>query len=254
MTRDEPVRILCVDDEHNVLRALERTFLDEDYQLLTATTGAEGLAILEREAPVQVVLSDYRMPELNGVEFLREVCHRRPETVRIVLSGYADTAAVIAAINDGQIYKFIPKPWNDDELKLTIAQALEKYFLEKQNRQLVGELRSSKEGLSRVSGNMATLVEERLACLRLENQELGLAGTVLRELPLPVLACDSQGVIVLRNRAAQLLPVGEVLPAQLLAGDGPARLGGAAFRLTRGRVMTGGEELLVLVFDPVPGE
>src|SRR6266536_904479 len=108
---DEQIRILFVDDEKNVLRSLERTFLDEDYEILTATTGAEGLAVLQNNSPVQVVISDYRMPEMNGVDFLRKVCNQWPETVRIVPSGYADTASIVSAINEGQIYKFIPKPW-----------------------------------------------------------------------------------------------------------------------------------------------
>ena len=114
MTMEERARILCVDDEPNVLRALERMFLDEEYEILTAPSALEGLQALERIQPVQIVVSDYRMPAMNGVDFLREVCRRWPDTVRIVLSGYADTAAVVAAINDGEIYKFIPKPWNDD--------------------------------------------------------------------------------------------------------------------------------------------
>src|SRR6185369_152755 len=126
---EEPVKILCVDDERNVLRALERIFLDDDYEIVLAGSGDEGLKIMEESGPFQVVISDYRMPAMNGVEFLRVVYERCPETVRIVLSGYADTGAIVAAINDGHIYKFIPKPWNDDELRVTIQNCLERYFL-----------------------------------------------------------------------------------------------------------------------------
>ena len=126
----ENVTILCVDDEANVLKSLKRLFLDEDYEILTAESGSEGLVLLEqRQQPVQVVISDYRMPEMDGVAFFKEVHDRWPDTVRIVLSGYADTAAVVAAINEGQVYRFIPKPWNDDELKVTIAKAVDLYFL-----------------------------------------------------------------------------------------------------------------------------
>ncbi len=73
------------------------------------------------------------MPNMNGVEFLREVRTRWPDTVRIVLSGYADTASIVSAINEGEIYRFIPKPWNDDDLKVTIANAIERYHLLKKN-------------------------------------------------------------------------------------------------------------------------
>jgi two-component system NtrC family sensor kinase len=133
---EETIRILLVDDEINVLRSLERTFLDEEYEILTALSGTGGLSVLQDVSPVQVVISDYRMPQMNGVDFLREVCRRWPDTVRMVLSGYADTAVVISAINEGEIYKFIPKPWNDDELRIAIINALERYSLNKKNNEL----------------------------------------------------------------------------------------------------------------------
>jgi len=142
---NDSIRILCVDDERNVLRAVERLFLDEDYEILSAQSGEEGLLILEREQNIQIVLSDYRMPGMNGVEFLREVCRLRPETVRIVLSGYANTAAVVDAINEGEIYKFISKPWDAEELKSTIQGGLERYSLRRQNELLLAELLRAKE-------------------------------------------------------------------------------------------------------------
>jgi two-component system NtrC family sensor kinase len=133
---DEQIRILFVDDERNVLRSLQRIFLDEDYEILTASSGAEGIAVLQSITPIQLIISDYRMPKMNGVDFLREVCNRWPETIRIVLSGYADTASIVSAINEGYIYKFIAKPWNEDELKITIVNAIESYYLDKENKQL----------------------------------------------------------------------------------------------------------------------
>ncbi|MFA6284152.1 MAG: response regulator, partial [Desulfurivibrionaceae bacterium] len=150
----ENVTILCVDDEANVLKSLKRLFLDEEYEILTAESGKEGLALLEQHEPVQVVISDYRMPEMDGVAFFKEVHERWPDTVRIVLSGYADTAVVVAAINEGQVYKFIPKPWNDDELKVAIAKALERYFLVKANNELNEELRQANDELSRIAAQL----------------------------------------------------------------------------------------------------
>jgi len=119
----EPTRILCVDDERNILRSLTRPFLDDPYEILTAPSGAERLLILAQSGTVPVVISDYRMPGMNGVEFLSEVRKRWPETVRIVLSGYADTGAIVSAINEGQIYRFVAKPWNEDELRVAVANA-----------------------------------------------------------------------------------------------------------------------------------
>jgi two-component system NtrC family sensor kinase len=156
---DELIRILLVDDEINVLRALERTFLDEEYEVLTACSGSEGLSTLRDVSPVQVVVSDYRMPQMNGVDFLREVRRQWPDTVRIVLSGYADTAVVISAINEGEIYKFIAKPWNDDELRIAIINALERYTLNKKNIELtealsakIEELKQANAALERLTG------------------------------------------------------------------------------------------------------
>ena len=200
---NDPIRILCVDDEPNVLRALQRLFLDEDYEILTAGSGQEGLEILRREPDIQLVISDYRMPGLNGVDFLRQVRERSPETLRIVLSGYADTAAVVGAINDGQIYKFIPKPWNDEELKRTIADALEKYVLRKKNARLMEELSASNEELTLINENLETMVAERTADLLVRNQALTIAQNILDALPVAVLGLDAAGMIVCCNEAAQ---------------------------------------------------
>ncbi len=144
---DEQVRILCVDDEISILKTLKRLFMDSEYEVLTASSSGEGLDLLSSTQPIQVVISDYRMPGINGVEFLQEVCRTWPQTVRIVLSGYADTASIVSAINEGEIYKFIPKPWNDDELKITIANALERYILHKKNIELTEELQDKNEEL-----------------------------------------------------------------------------------------------------------
>lgn len=136
----DTIKLLCVDDERNVLRALERIFMDDDYEILTSSSGEEGLAILADNPDIQVVISDYRMPGMNGVEFLRQVCENHPDTVRIVLSGYADTSSVVSAINEGQIYKFVSKPWSDEDLRQTVAKAVESFAMHQQNRAMAKEL------------------------------------------------------------------------------------------------------------------
>ncbi len=196
----EQVRLLCVDDERNVLRALERVFMDEDYQVFTAPSGEEGLEVLAGNDPIQIVISDYRMPGLNGVDFLSQVCSRWPDTVRIVLSGYADTAAVVAAINEGQIYKFIPKPWNDDELKVTIANAVERFFLHQKNQQLMEQLSDSNEELLKLNENLEHLVMERSAKIILQNKALEQSQLVLELLPLGVIGVVPDGMVVLCNQ------------------------------------------------------
>lgn len=207
---DERVRILCVDDEVNVLRSLERMFLDDDYELMIASSAAEGLEILAEAGPIQIVISDYRMPVMNGVDFLREVCAKWPDTVRIVLSGYADTAAIVAAINEGQIYKFVPKPWNDDELRVTVVNALEKYRLQKHNAQLLEELSRSNEELTLMNENLEQIVAERTEELLFRNRVLGAAQNILDVLPVGVLGIDMEGTVVQCNRcAARFLGVEE---------------------------------------------
>ena len=228
------IRILCVDDERNVLRALERIFLDEDYEILTASSGEEGLEILKAAPQVQVVISDYRMPGMNGVEFLREVFAGYPDTIRIVLSGYADTAAVVAAINEGKIYRFIPKPWNDDELRVTVANALETFALHRNNVRLAEELRRKNEELSALNASLEQQVSERTRELELQNRALMHSRNVLDHLPVGVVGIGTDGTVLQINReAASLLgldagqvlgqPMFAVLPRQLFS---PAGTGG----------------------------
>lgn len=196
---EQEVKILCVDDEPGVLKAITRLFMDEDYELFTAESGNDGLEILEKESPVQVVVSDYRMPEMSGVDFLKEVRKKWPETIRIILSGYADTASVVEAVNEGHIYKFIPKPWNDDELKMTIAKAVDVYFLKSQNESLSKELRDANEELKILNENLERLVEERTAELLFQNKVLARAQVLLDALPVGVLGLDDNGMIAQCN-------------------------------------------------------
>ena len=114
--------LLLVDDEQNILSALSRLFRRDGYQILTATSGREGLLLLAKNK-VGVVLSDQRMPEMNGSEFLSRVRELYPDTIRIVLSGYTDLATVIGAVNRGAIYRFLTKPWDDDLLREHIREA-----------------------------------------------------------------------------------------------------------------------------------
>lgn len=194
--RTAPIRIIFVDDERNVLRSLERTFLDDDYEIVTAGSGDEALEILNESGDsFQVVVSDYRMPVMNGVELLKVVYERWPDTVRIVLSGYADAGAIVAAINEGHIYKFIPKPWNDEELKVTIQNCLERYFLLKKNRELLEELAHANQILEEK-------VQQRTEDLELRNHALEFSQTMLGNLPVGVVGIDEHGLLAHCNTVA----------------------------------------------------
>ncbi|TAN42298.1 MAG: response regulator [Nitrospirae bacterium] len=127
--------LLFVDDEENVLNALRRIFIEENYEILTARSGDEALKIMEAR-PTQLVISDHRMPGMTGAELLREIKDKWPQTIRIMLTGYADVQSIMGAVNEGAVYKFITKPWNDEDLRITVSLALQQYVLLKENRKL----------------------------------------------------------------------------------------------------------------------
>jgi DNA-binding NtrC family response regulator len=129
-------KVLIVDDEENILHALTRLFRKEKYDILTAKSGAEGLEIME-EHNVDLIISDLKMPIMNGVEFLAQAKERNPDALRIMLTGQADIKAMLDAIDQGEVYRFLLKPWNDDELRITIKQALEFYYVQKENKSLI---------------------------------------------------------------------------------------------------------------------
>lgn len=125
--------LLIVDDEENIIRALKRILRGDGYTIYTANSGQEGLALLAQYG-IHVVLSDMRMPEMNGAEFLAKVKQSHPATVRMMLSGYTDLTSVTEAINQGAIYKFMTKPWEDETLKNGVRDAFTHYQEKNQTR------------------------------------------------------------------------------------------------------------------------
>ncbi|HEY6871886.1 MAG TPA: ATPase, T2SS/T4P/T4SS family [Geobacteraceae bacterium] len=132
---DQAFTLLFVDDEEGVLSAMRRIFMEENYRLLTALNVDKALAIMAAEK-VHLVVSDHRMPGKSGAEFLKEIKERWPETIRIMLTGHADVNSIMGAVKDGAVYKFITKPWNDEDLRLTVSLALQQYMLMQENRKL----------------------------------------------------------------------------------------------------------------------
>ena len=113
---EEPINILCVDDEENILKSLKRLFRREPFQVLTATSGKEGLDIIQNTGNIALILSDQRMPEMSGSVFLEAAKSLVPDVPRIILTGYADLQAASDAINQGGAYRILAKPWDDQEL------------------------------------------------------------------------------------------------------------------------------------------
>jgi len=157
--------LLFVDDEPSILSALRRLFRPQGYRILTAEGGAAGLAILEQEA-VDLIVSDMRMPEMDGAAFLKAARARWPDTVRILLTGYADMTSTVAAINEGEIYRYISKPWDDKLIIDTVREALERQRLELENRRLTALTQAQNDELKELNASLEQKVAERTAELR----------------------------------------------------------------------------------------
>ena len=203
---DQEHAVLCVDDEENILRSLKRLLRNEGYRLLTASSGKEGLRILE-ENRVHLVISDQRMPGMNGAEFLAQVKERYPDTIRICLTGYTDVDSITESINKGHIYKFMLKPWNDQGLKLEIRQALDQYELSQTNMALNKELIEKNAELKRINENLEKMVQERTIDLELKNRALELSHAMLGDLPVPIIGVSADKMIVMVNRKAEELSI-----------------------------------------------
>lgn len=171
--------ILCVDDEPNILSSLRRLFRAKGYQVHIAEGGSAGLQLLEKEA-VDIVISDMRMPEMDGAKFLHQVRARWPETVRLLLTGYSDVSSIIEAINRGEIYRYITKPWDDNDILLVVRQALERKALEQEKSRLEALTLSQNEALKTLNASLEDKVAQRMAELALANDSLLLANERLK--------------------------------------------------------------------------
>lgn len=166
--------ILCVDDEREILSALQRSLRQKADRILTATSGEEGLALLEEYAP-GVIVSDMRMPGMNGAEFLNRVLEFAPHTFRILLTGHADMEAAISAINRGEIHRYLHKPWDADELGQAIEQGFERHQLIQANLALTDSLSEKNQELEELNMTLEQKVVERTEQL-LHSERLSVLG------------------------------------------------------------------------------
>lgn len=157
--------VLCVDDEPNILKSLQRLLAGQGFQLLLASSGAEALQLLASR-PVDLVMSDMKMPQMSGAEFLTEVARLYPATYRIILSGYADMASTLAAVNQGQIHRYIQKPWHQQDLLTALRDGLDKVALQQHNTQLQQQLQLRNQQLEQFNQQLEQRVEERTSLLR----------------------------------------------------------------------------------------
>jgi len=172
--------LLIVDDEPGILSSLRRLLRPAGHKIHTAESGPIGLQVLEQE-PVDLVISDMRMPEMNGAQFLEQVRLRWPGTTRILLTGYADVSSTIEAINRGEIYRYISKPWDDNDLTLIVHQALEHRRLQNENARLLVLTQAQNEELKDLNANLEDKVIQRTAEIEQINSFLNQANDRLKQ-------------------------------------------------------------------------
>ena len=163
--------VLFVDDEPNILKSLQRLLRPEEMNVLCASTGKEALEILD-QTPTQVFVTDQRMPEMSGVDLLSAVRERHPEIIRMMLTGFTEIKVAVEAINQGEIYRLITKPWNDDELRATIRQAFEQADLKDEIKRLNRVTREQNFKLQDMNRNLEDKVRERTKQLANKHHEL----------------------------------------------------------------------------------
>jgi len=172
-TEHEPVAVLLVDDEENILRSLQRLLMDEeDIEITTATSGEEGLKLLPSLTNLGLIVSDQRMPGMTGALFLEKARDINPDASRIILTGYADVTAAVDAINKGGAWRYLAKPWNDEELVRVIREGLERYRIIVENRRLNALVLKQNQELYEWNSNLKQRVLSQTAEIRKKNEEL----------------------------------------------------------------------------------
>lgn len=160
-----PGTLLFVDDEPSILSSLRRLFRPLGYTIHVAESGARGLELLA-EHSIDLVISDMRMPQMDGARFLEEVRNRWPAVMRILLTGYADVTSTVAAINRGEIYRYISKPWDDNEIVLVVQKALEYKRLQSENARLLALTQAQNAELESINASLEAKVQARTTDLR----------------------------------------------------------------------------------------
>ncbi len=172
-------KVIFIDDEPHILKAFVRLFRKDDIEVFTTTSPAEVLELIQNET-FDLIVSDQRMPEMEGTKLLEQVRTLSPNTVRIILTGYADKDAAIQAINQGSVYRFLTKPWDDDELRNEVKRAIDEYQLRQENRRLQELTQSQNNELRDLNLNLEWKVKERTEKVTLLNQQLkqGFIGSI----------------------------------------------------------------------------
>ena len=195
-------RIVLVDDEEPILRSLTRLLAFEDYELITCSNAETALQAVNAE-PTAVIVSDQHMPGMQGVDLLRAICEQSPHTSRILFSGHIDVDLLRHAVNNGEVYRFITKPWNDEELLMAIRLGVERWQLLSENEQLHQKSIAQNHQLQRFNASLEAMVDQRTQALQMRNNALLLNQDILDHLPIVVLGIDPDFNIVMANALAR---------------------------------------------------
>ena len=219
-------RLLLVDDEENILKSIRRVLRRGDWVIETALDAETGLELLERFSP-EVVISDFRMPGMNGVDFLSKVKERSPRTQRIMLTGQADQQAIEEAINRSEIFRFVAKPWNDSHLVLTVKSAFEQHALLTENERLYRVTQEQNEALHHLNADLETRVALRTHLLSVAKREWELSFDSIEQ-PMAIVRESDRTVrranrayAKLANRAITALPTDVPCHQALFGRDTP---------------------------------
>lgn len=255
--------VLCVDDEVNILAALRRLLRSHGYRVFTADTPMEGLNVLQSNV-VDLVISDMRMPLMDGAKFLDVVRSRWPDTVRLLLTGHADVESIMHAVNQGEIYRYITKPWSDVELVQIIRQALERKLLAEDKCRLEAQVHAQNEELKNLNAELEQRVCARTGELQVANTKLKKnylnsikVFSSLLELRSSKLSGHSRMVADLARRTAHSMGLSEsaqqeIFVAGLLHDIGLIGLADSVLQLPVGRLNT--EQLDLYRRHPAWGE
>ncbi len=153
-------KVLIVDDEVSVLSSLERSLRKESYQILSAQSGASALELLQ-ENKVAVILSDVNMPGMDGIEFLSRAAEFSPDSVKMILSGYADIELVMDSINRGHVWRYLTKPWQPEDVKVAINNAIDLYMIQAERLNLLSQLEIKNTQLAKWSNKLEDMVNHR---------------------------------------------------------------------------------------------
>lgn len=217
LRRQHQRTLLLVDDEDSIVAALRRLLRRDGYHIVTANSGGQGLQRLAEHA-VDVIVSDQRMPGMTGVEFLRRAKELYPDTVRMVLSGYTELQSITDAINEGAIYKFLTKPWDDERLRGHIAEAFAQKEMADENKRLANAVLTANEELSAVNERLQQLLTNQRDQIHREESSLSVAREVLNHIPAAVVGVDLEGMVAFVNADAEAL-LGKDAPLLGYAAD-----------------------------------